>query len=83
MAEGDALAIFEAMYGIYFGRRNGEKISIILNQVEVVGVHCALPSEGQWISLALSKALYENYQNYIFWEFFLKSKIKGSFGIHL
>ena len=56
-------------------------IKIILKQV--VGVYCALPSEGQWISLALSKALYENYQNYIFWEFFLKSKIKGTFGICL
>ena len=64
VVEGDALAIFEASYEKYFGRRNIEKISIILKQV--VGTHCVLSSEGQWISLALSKALYENYQNYKF-----------------
>ena len=30
--------------------------------------------EGQWISLALFKSLFEN--NYKFWELFMKSKIK-------
>ena len=47
VAEGDALAIFEASYEKYFGRRNSEKLSIILKQV--VGMYCVLSSECQWI----------------------------------
>ena len=50
----------KSLYEKYFGKRNSEKSEYQF--------------EGQWISLALFKALFEN--NYKFWELFVKSKIK-------
>ena len=55
-------------------RRIGKRISIILKQA--AGGYCTLTSEGQWIALAISKALYENILCYILGGFFIRSNMK-------